>query len=224
MKLKEYKDEIKPRERVENEGVNALSYQELLAIILRSGNRDKNALELSNDVLLNFDSVYDLKDASLNELREIDGIGPTKAIEIQAAIEFGKRLVYETKIKKGAVLSSAQLGEEFILEMKDLVQEHLIVLFLNSKNEIIKKKTLFIGSLNQSVAHPREIFKYAVKYSSARIIIIHNHPSGDPQPSKQDLGFTDRIMACGDLMGIEVLDHLIIGENSYTSLKERDIL
>ena len=224
MKLKEYKDEIKPRERVENEGVNALSYQELLAIILRSGNRDKNALELSNDVLLNFDSVYDLKDASLNELREIDGIGPTKAIEIQAAIEFGKRLVYETKIKKGAVLSSAQLGEEFILEMKDLVQEHLIVLFLNSKNEIIKKKTLFIGSLNQSVAHPREIFKYAVKYSSARIIIIHNHPSGDPEPSESDITLTKALVESGKILGIPVLDHVIVGHDEYYCFKEHGLI
>ena len=219
MKLKEYKDEIKPRERVENEGVNALSYQELLAIILRSGNRDKNALELSNDVLLNFDSVYDLKDASLNELREIDGIGPTKAIEIQAAIEFGKRLVYETKIKKGAVLSSAQLGEEFILEMKDLVQEHLIVLFLNSKNEIIKKKTLFIGSLNQSVAHPREIFKYAVKYSSARIIIIHNHPSGDPTPSKEDKQPAKFVKEAGELLDINLIENMVVGDDEYCSFK-----
>ncbi|MBO0437859.1 MAG: RadC family protein [Vagococcus fluvialis] len=224
MGLKQYQPEIKPREKAEKYGIEALSYQELIAIILRTGNKDKHVLDLSNEVLLNFDNLFELKTATIEELKEIEGIGPAKAIEIQAAIELGKRLTIEERQKKGQILSSVDLAEQLILEMKDYEQEHFMVLYLNAKNEVIKKKTLFIGSLNQSVAHPREIFKIAVKTSTARMIIVHNHPSGNPNPSKQDIAFTERIVECGRLMGIDILDHLIIGENSYISLKEEGII
>ena len=224
MGLKQYQPEIKPRENAKKYGIEALSYQELIAIILRTGNKDKHVLDLSNEVLLNFDNLFELKTATIEELKEIEGIGPAKAIEIQAAIELGKRLTIEERQKKGQILSSVDLAEQLILEMKDYEQEHFMVLYLNAKNEVIKKKTLFIGSLNQSVAHPREIFKIAVKTSTARMIIVHNHPSGNPNPSKQDIAFTERIVECGRLMGIDILDHLIIGENSYISLKEEGII
>ncbi|UDM75513.1 RadC family protein [Vagococcus fluvialis] len=224
MGLKQYQPEIKPREKAKKYGIEALSYQELIAIILRTGNKDKHVLDLSNEVLLNFDNLFELKTATIEELKEIEGIGPAKAIEIQAAIELGKRLTIEERQKKGQILSSVDLAEQLILEMKDYEQEHFMVLYLNAKNEVIKKKTLFIGSLNQSVAHPREIFKIAVKTSTARMIMVHNHPSGNPNPSKQDIAFTERIVECGRLMGIDILDHLIIGENSYISLKEEGII
>ena len=213
--------EIQPRERGEKYGVEALSYQELLAIILRTGSKNKNVLALSKEVIRTFDNLFELKQASLEELKEIEGIGTAKAIEIQAAIEFGRRLSIAERQKEGPISSSVDLGEELIVEMKDYQQEHFIVLYLNTKNEVLKKQTLFIGSLNQSVAHPREIFKTAVKISSARIILAHNHPSGNPNPSKQDIAFTERIVACGQLMGIDVLDHLIIAEKGYVSLKEK---
>ena len=222
--LKYYHDEVKPRERCEKHGVEALSYQELLAIVLRTGNKQKDVLELSKDVMLKFDNLFELKTASLEELQEIEGIGPVKAIELQAAIELGKRLMIEEREKGGPIISSVELGEELVLKMKDFEQEHFVVLYLNTKNEVLKKQTIFIGSLNQSVAHPREIFKAAVKSSSARLIVAHNHPSGNPEPSKQDIAFTKRIVECGKLMGIEVLDHLIIGENSYISLKETGVI
>lgn len=222
--LRDYHDEVKPRERCEKHGVEALSYQELLAIVLRTGSKDKNVLELSREVLLNFDNLFELKKASLEELKEIDGIGPVKAIELQAAIELGRRLTIDERKKSEPIISSVELGEQLILEMKDLEQEHLVVMYLNTKNEVLKRQTIFIGSLNQSVAHPREIFKVAVKCSTARIIIAHNHPSGNPEPSEQDITFTKRIVDCGKLMGIEVLDHLVIGENSYVSLKETRVM
>lgn len=224
VELKQYQPKIKPREKAEKYGVETLSYQELIAIILRTGNKEKNVLDLSNEVLLNFDNLFELKTASIEELKEIEGIGPAKAIEIQASIELGKRLAIEEREKNGPILSSVDLAEQLILEMKDYEQEHFIVLYLNAKNEVIKKKTVFIGSLNQSVAHPREIFKIAVKTSTARMIIAHNHPSGNPSPSSQDIAFTERIAECGRLMGIDILDHLIIGENSYISLREEGII
>lgn len=220
--LKQHFDEIKPRERGEKYGIESLSYQELIAILLRTGSRDKNVLELSQEVIFSFDSLYELKKASLEELKEIEGIGPAKAIELQAAIELGRRLMIEERQKTGPILSSQDIGEQLLLEMKDLEQEHFVVLYLNTKNEVLKKKTIFIGSVNQSVAHPREIFKTAVKCSSSRLIIAHNHPSGNPTPSKQDILFTKRLTECGNLMGIELLDHIIIGENSFISLRERE--
>lgn len=218
--LKNYHDEIKPRARGERNGIESLSYQELLAIILRTGSKDKNVLELSNEILGYFDSLFEFKTASLEELTEIKGIGPVKAIELQASIELGRRLANEQQEKKGKIVSSVDLGEKLILEMKDFQQEHFVVLYLNTKNELIKKRTIFIGSLNQSIAHPREVFKIGVKCSAARIILCHNHPSGDPEPSEQDIQFTKRMVECGKVMGITVLDHFIIGEKTYVSLLE----
>ncbi|MEG0255598.1 MAG: DNA repair protein RadC [Vagococcus sp.] len=224
LSVKEYHEELQPRERCKKYGAENLTHQELLAIILRTGSKNQNVLELSNQVLTNFDSLFELKMASIEELVKIEGIGEVKAVELQAVIEFGKRLALSYREKLGVIVSSSELGKRLIEEMKDYQQEHLLVLYLNTKNEVLKKQTVFIGSLNQSVAHPREIFRIAVKCAAARVIVVHNHPSGNPNPSKQDIAFTHRLVECGKLIGIDVLDHLIIGENSYISMKETDII
>lgn len=210
----------RPRERLENDGEKALSTHELLAILLRTGPKDSSAVDLSMSLLASFEDLYYLKTASLEELMCVNGIGRTKAIEIRAAIELGSRIALATQEKKGQVTSSHTIGKRLIKEMKDLQQEHVITLFLNTKNEIIKKETTFVGGLSQSVAHPREIFRGAVRYAAARIIVAHNHPSGNPTPSDADFAFTKRMATCGELMGIELLDHIIIGSDSYISLKE----
>ncbi len=217
---KELANDNFPRERLEKYGEKALSYQELLAIILRTGYKEKHVMELSLHILYYFDSLFDLKMAPLEELQKIKGIGRVKAIEIKAAIELGLRLAKATQIKYGKITSSKEIGALMLEELGELKQEHLVAVYLNTKNEVLKKETIFIGSLNQSIAHPREIFKGAVKYSAARIILAHNHPSGNPTPSRNDKIFTKRIMECGDLMGIDVLDHFVIGENEYISLRE----
>ncbi|WP_314060488.1 DNA repair protein RadC [uncultured Vagococcus sp.] len=214
----------RPRERLIHYGEGALSDQELLAIILRTGFKEKNVMHLSLQFLNHFGSLYELKVASLEELQEIKGVGLVKAVEIKAVIELGMRLAKANQVKLGRVTSSMEIGQMMIEELKDLRQEHLMALYLNTKNEMIKKETLFIGSLNQSIAHPREIFRSAVKYSAARIILVHNHPSGDTYPSKNDIEFTKRVVECGELMGIELLDHLIIGHQSYCSLKELHVI
>ena len=162
--------------------------------------------------------------ASLEELMTINGIGEAKAIEIKACIELGLRLAHSTQLKSGVITSTKTAGALLMQEMRDLQQEHVIALYLNTKNEIIKKKTIFIGSLNSSVAHPREIFREAVRFSAARIILGHNHPSGNPEPSEADLVFTRRMVECGEMMGIELLDHFIIGDQIYISLKEYGII
>ena len=211
---------LQPRERLLEFGEKALADHELLAILLRTGTKGMNVLELALEVLHLFETKSCLKQASLQELQEVSGIGPAKAVEIKAAIEFGYRLANSYQPKLGTILSTESAGHWLIREMSDFHQEHLISLFLNSKNEIIHKKTIFIGTVNSSVAHPREIFKEAVKFPTARLIIAHNHPSGDVEPSQADLHFTKRLILCGEIMGIEVLDHLIIGQDQFLSLRE----
>lgn len=203
-----------PRERLIQYGEQALSDYELLAILLRTGTKEEHVVQVAIRCLQTFDSLNHLKLASVEELQQVKGIGPTKAIEL------GVRIARSCMPKYGTLSSTRRAGEWLAQEMKDLHQEHLVALFLNSKNEIIRKRTIFKGSVNQSVAHPREIFKEAVKYPTARMIIAHNHPSGDTKPSQEDIVFTERMLLCGDLMGIELLDHLIIGHGDYLSLRE----
>ena len=211
---------IQPRERLFEYGEKSLSEQELLAIILRTGTQQVNVLELSMIVLNYFQTLNNLKYASLEELQKIKGIGPTKAIELKAAIEFGYRVAVSKTPRMGTILSTNSAGQWLIDEMGDLHQEQLMAIFLNTKNQIIHKQVVFKGTLNNSIAHPREIFKEAVKYPTARIIVAHNHPSGEIDPSPADINFTRRLILCGDMMGIELLDHLIIGQDKYYSLRE----
>lgn len=210
----------RPRERFLSAGKAALSDAELLAIILRTGTRQENVLHFAQRLLNHFGSLQHLKKATLEELQKVHGVGLVKAIEIQAVIELGYRTMRVAKIRRGQVTSSFALGQDLIEQMRDLEQEHLVAIYLTTKNEIIKELTIFVGSLNQSIAHPREIFKGAVRASAAGIVLAHNHPSNNLDPSQNDLNFTKRIVDAGNLMGIRILDHLIIGHNDYRSLKE----
>lgn len=209
-----------PRERLLSFGEKALSDQELLAILLRTGTKEEHVLQLAMRFLQHFDNLNTLKQASIEDFQQVKGIGPIKAIELKAAIELGSRITLSRMPKYGHITSTQAAGDWLLHEMADMQQEQIIVLFLNTKNEIIKKKTIFMGTVNSSVAHPREIFKEAVKYPTARLLLAHNHPSGDTEPSKADLQFTRRMIGCGELMGIEVLDHVIIGQGSFLSLRE----
>lgn len=178
--VREVPKSSRPRERLASYGEKALATHELLAILLRTGPKDSNVLQLAMRVLNEFEDLHSLKMASVEELTAINGIGPTKAIEIKACIELGLRLAHSSQLKSGIITSTKAAGGLFMEEMRDLQQEHVIALYLNTKNEIIKKKTIFVGSLNSSVAHPREIFREAVRFAAARIILAHNHPSGNP--------------------------------------------
>lgn len=214
-------NESRPRERLEQFGVKSLANHELLAIILRTGRRGNNVVGLALEVLNEVEDIYRLRHVSLQELMKIPGIGKAKATEILAAVEFGRRVNQSTQIKEGTVSSSNWVGKYLQEELANLNQENVVALYLNTKNEIIKKDTVFIGGLNSSVAHPREIFNRAISYSAARIILAHNHPSGNVEPSEADLSFTQRMIEAGELLGVEVLDHFIIGEDSYLSLREQ---
>ncbi|MGM0123512.1 DNA repair protein RadC [Enterococcus sp. AZ194] len=222
--IKEVPDSSLPRERLIRQGEKSLSDQELLAICLRTGQHPIHVMDLAANVLGRFMNLYTFKGATIEELMEIKGIGKVKAIEIRALIELGRRMEEASQPKVGKIRASFDLAQQLIHELKDYQQEHFICFYLNTKNEIIQKETLFVGSLNQSVAHPREIFHGAVRYHAASLIIAHNHPSGDATPSGQDIMFTQRLSQCGEMMGIELLDHIIIGHSTYTSLKEDELL
>ena len=213
--------EERPRERFLSVGAKALSNAELLAIILRNGTPKESALHLAQRVLSAEGGLQALNHLTIEELTKIKGIGPNKAIVVLAAAELGKR-ISQAHLVKLAKISSPEECVSFLLpQMKHLQQEHFIVIFLDTKNNIIGQKTIFIGSLNRAVVHPREVFCEAIKRSSASIICAHNHPSGDPSPSEQDITLTHRLSEAGSVIGISLLDHLIIGSENFISLKGR---
>ncbi len=209
----------RPRERLMMLGAKSLSTYELIAIIFRFGYLEQSAIDLAKKLLSSLDSLSQLRTKTVNELAKIRGIGETKAISILAAIELGERVLNDNS-EKIPISSPKDVFELLKYDMKDLEQEVMIALFLDVKTHLIAKKQIFIGSLNQSLIHPREVFKYAVKYSAYSIILVHNHPSGDPQPSVQDLDVTKRFKEAGKLMQIELLDHIIIAKDKYQSIKE----
>ncbi|WP_264989131.1 RadC family protein [Lysinibacillus piscis] len=213
--------EDRPRERLLRQGATSLSNQELLAILLRTGTKEESVLVLANRVLSVFERLHHLKHATVEEMVAIKGIGEVKAVQLLAAIELGRRLAQKQSDEKYTIRSPQDAAAYLMPDMSSLNQEHFVVLFLNVKNQIIHKKTIFIGSLNASIVHPREIYHEAVKRSAASILCAHNHPSGNCTPSTEDIDVTKRIVEAGYIMGIELVDHLIIGDHQFISLKEK---
>lgn len=223
MLIKEMHYEDRPREKLEKYGKRYLSTSELIAIIMRVGTKEKNVIELAKDVLKKIDNIENFKEISLHELMKIRGVGKVKALELLAAIELGYR-IYESKNKEVERVTDPKSVYHYIKDdIYGLKQEHFIVIFLNVKNEIIMHKTLFVGTLNQTLIHPREVFKYAVKSSAASIILIHNHPSGNTAPSKDDIVMTKRIDELGKMMDIKVVDHIVVSDIGYTSMKSEGL-
>ncbi|RKQ37915.1 RadC family protein [Oceanobacillus halophilus] len=222
--IKDVPKEDRPRERLLKMGASHLSNQELLAILLGSGTREESVMSLSNRVLMHFEGFKLLRDATIEELVAIKGIGIAKGVLLLSAIELGKRM-NQYKPDEKYIIRSPDDGADYIMEeMRTLKQEHFVVLFLNTKNQVIHRQTIFIGSLNASIVHPREVYREAVKRSAASIIVAHNHPSGDPSPSQEDIQVTKRLVESGKMIGIELLDHLIIGDRKFVSLKEKGYL
>ncbi len=223
-KIKEIPEEERPREKLKKRGVHYLSNAELLAIILKTGTKEKNVNELALDILKRYDLVQ-MKELYVNNLTAIKGIGEVKAIEVLAAIELGKR-IYNSKKSNKIVLNNAKAIWSYSKELfYNKKQELFICLYLNTKNILIDKKLLFMGTLNQSTIHIREIFKEAYRLSASSIICLHNHPSGDITPSKEDILFTQRVMQVGFIQGIPIIDHVIIGEDTFYSFYDhKDIL
>ncbi|MDD3123299.1 MAG: DNA repair protein RadC [Candidatus Izemoplasmatales bacterium] len=217
--LKEMPNEERPRERLLKIGVKALSIQELIAIILVTGTKGVSVLEVANDLLLKFKNLETLNEVTVKELSTITGIGEAKAISLLAAIELGKRIGSLNQLKQ--VISTPLDAFKFLeVNMKHLTQENLVCLYLNIKSEVLDCKTITIGTVSMTIFNPKDIFKWALKLSASFIIVAHNHPSGDPTPSNNDILVTKKIIEVSRIVDIEVIDHIIIGKGKYYSFLE----
>ena len=218
--IKELPSDERPRERLAKYGPQALSTSELLAIVLRTGTRERSAISLAQEILKEHKGLRGVANASVDELARTKGIGVVKGVQIAACVELGRRLAEDSRHQLDIIQSPGDAANLFKHRMRDESKEFFEALLLDSKNRVLKRVTVSIGSLNNSIVHPREVFKQAIAASAAGIIVAHNHPSGDPTPSAEDRMVTARLVECGKLVGIDVLDHLIIGDNRWLSLKE----
>jgi len=211
----------RPRERLFREGPETLSDAQLLAILLRVGRPDSSAVQVAMDLLHHLDGLQGLANRGLDELCQIPGIGLAKAAQLKAAIELGKR-VLATPLSTGTRIgSSRDLFHSYYPRLRDLRHEVFKIILLDAKHTIIRDATVSEGSLTLSIVHPREVFNLAVRESAAAVIFLHNHPSGDPQPSAEDRALTARLVSAGEVLGIRVLDHLIVGDGQYVSFADR---
>lgn len=218
MKIKEMLEDSRPRERLVKYGIENLSDAELLAIILQKGTSQENVIDMSNRLITKH-GLDKLSECSLKELQEIKGIGFAKACQILALFEFNKRYNLAKQASRH-IQSAEEVFNHFYEKLKDEKQEKFIVLMLNSRNWVIGEEVISQGTLDVSTAHPREIFKVAIKNSASRIILVHNHPSGDPTPSDPDRQLTEELIEAGELLGITVSDHVIIGNKKWWSWRE----
>jgi DNA repair protein RadC len=214
----------RPRERLFKLGSEALSAQEVLALILGRGIKDESVMVTSQKLLSRFGNLKGVANASVEELTQMKGIGPAKAAQIKAAIELSKRLEVDVGEKPKPLLKSPEdVAAVMRSKLKGKKKEHFWVLCLDTRNRLINWKQVSIGSLDTSIVHPREVFKEAVSSSAASVIFVHNHPSGDPEPSKEDIELTKRLAKAGEIVGIDVLDHIIVCDKSYLSLKAKNL-
>lgn len=213
----------RPRERLMRLGARVMSNAELLAIMMRTGVGGENVLRLAERLLARFEGLPGIARASLAELRTVNGIGPVKAVEIKAALELGRRLMAAAPEERPRITSPADAANLLMSEMMLLEQEELRVVLLDTRNHVLRVKTVYKGSLNTSVVRIGEVYRDAVKDNAAALIVVHNHPSGDPSPSPEDVHVTRQIRNAGALLDIDLLDHIVIGRQRYVSLKERGL-
>jgi DNA repair protein RadC len=221
--IKELPSDERPRERLLHFGAASLSNAELLAIILRTGTHDENVVRVAQRILITFDGLPGLARAGPTELINEKGLGPAKAAQLKAAFELGRRLLATSHEERPQVRSPADAANLVMSEMGLLEQEELRILLLDTKNHVLETTTLYRGSLNTSLIRVGEVFRAAIRANSASLIVVHNHPSGDPSPSPEDVAVTKQIVEAGKLLDVDVLDHLIIGGQQFVSLKERGL-
>jgi len=209
----------RPRERLIQFGAEALSGQEILALILGRGVKGESVMVTAQRLLSKFGSLQGIAERSVEELSEINGIGPAKAAQLKAAFELGRRLEGGPRDGKAPVKSPEDVVGVVSGTLKGKKREHFLVLLLDTRNRLIRVATVSMGSLDSSIVHPREVFKEAIAASAASVIFVHNHPSGDPEPSEDDVELTKRLVEAGRVLGIVVLDHVIVGDGAYLSLK-----
>ena len=219
-KIKDLPKIERPREKLEKYGPERLSNSELLAILLRTGTKGINVIEMSNKILKKF-SNDGLVKATVKELKNTFGLGVAKACEITACFELSRRLLQN---KQSALLLSPKDVWDELKDIRDNKKEHFVIFFLDTRNQEIKREIISIGSLNANLVHPREVFEPAVRYSAAQIIVAHNHPSGNTEPSEEDLVITQKLVEAGKILGIELMDHVIVTKNTHLSFKEKKLL
>ncbi|MBM4431976.1 MAG: JAB domain-containing protein [Chloroflexi bacterium] len=213
----------RPRERLQHSGASALAPSELLAIILRTGVGGENVVDMAKRLLVAYGGLAGLARASFGQLAAEHGLGPAKTAQLQAAFELGRRLLVASPDERPQVSSPADAANLLMPEMEHLEQEHLRVLLLDTKHHVLASPTVYVGNVNTSVIRVAELFREAIRLNCAALIVAHNHPSGDPTPSPDDVRVTEQIVQAGKLLDIEVLDHLVIGRQRYVSLKERGL-
>ena len=213
----------RPRERLASLGGTSLSNAELIAILLRTGIKGINAVQLGQKILMDCGGLAGLHRLSYTELCRMHGVGPAKAAQIKAAVELGSRFAASTPTELPVIQSPEDAASLILYEMGALEQEHLNVMLLDTRNRMVKLVEVYRGSLNSSLIRVSEVFKEAVRANAAAIIVVHNHPSGDPTPSPEDISVTRAIVQAGKLLDIEVLDHIVVGKNKFISLKSRGL-
>jgi DNA repair protein RadC len=221
--IKDLPPEERPRERLSKHGPEALSTPELLAILLRTGTARESALDVAERIVGHFGGLRGLAGATIEQLSQIRGVGVVKAIEIRAAVELGKRISAFTQEARPVIRCPADVSQLVMSELRHEAREHFRVLLLDTRNQVIRVNTVSVGSLTESIVHPREVFSEAIRHHCAALIAVHNHPSGDPTPSPEDIQVTQRLAEAGRLLGIDLLDHVVIGDGRYVSLKERGL-
>lgn len=223
-KIKDLEESKRPMEKLKKYGVDSLSNVELLAILIGSGTKDKNALEISEQILDDEFCGKLLLYATIEELMRVKGIHIAKASRILSGLELGRRLGKIDRYEQISYNNPDSVAEYFYNHYQDSSTEEFVILILDSKNKLIALDSVSKGTINSTLVHPREVFKNAIKKSANSIILVHNHPSGDPTPSDEDISITKRLKSCGEIIGINVLDHIIVGANRHISLRERNII
>ncbi len=226
MSIKDWPKEERPRERLFAIGVKSLSNTELLSILIGTGDRGpgRSALEQARALLNRYGSFRALGSASLSEMCSFPGIGPAKSARIYAALEIGTRMADERISRGGSFHRSEDVFNYYYHRLRDVKKEIFLVILLDTKNRVIREQQISEGSLDASVVHPREVFNAVIRESAASVVFVHNHPSGDPAPSQEDIRLTHRLVAVGELLGVKVLDHVIIGEGAYVSFHDKGLL
>lgn len=224
-KVKDLPHDDRPREKLLFRGAQSLSDAELIAILLRTGQKGKSVIDMAREIINKYGNLASLASKTIGSLTEIKGIGKDKAATLLAAFEISRRVLFQSKWFSTKKITTPQdVAEIFIPILRDEVKEHFIVICLNTANKIIKFEKISTGNLNSSVVHPREIFKVALDNSAKSIILLHNHPSGNPEPSNEDIGITKKMVESGKILDIPVFDHIIIAGEKFTSLVEKKII
>lgn len=216
--------EMRPRERLERSGPESLTTPELLGILFRTGTPKRNAVQVAEDLWRDLGGLAGIATASLDQLAQVEGIGPVKAIEVKAAFELAKRLAATHEEAKPVIRSPADAAHLMMAELRYETREHLYTLIMDARNQVRHTRRVSTGTLTESLVHPREVFREAIQFSAAAIVLVHNHPSGDPDPSPEDIATTKRLTEAGKILGIDVLDHIIIGDGRWSSLKQRNLM